>query len=39
MHFLLPREVVLYQREAGDPVPEEAQSWSWHVHEGFNKYF
>ena len=39
MHFLLPREVVLYQKQEGDPEPEEAKSWIWHIHEGFNKYF
>ncbi len=39
MHFLLPREVALYQKEEGDPEPEEAKSWIWHVHERFNKHF
>jgi multidrug efflux pump subunit AcrB len=39
MHFLLPREVALYQTEPGQPEPEEAQNWIWHVHERFNKHF
>jgi len=39
MHFLLPREVALYQRAEGDPEPEEAKNWIWHFHEGFNKRF
>ena len=39
MHFLLPKEVALYQREEGDPEPEEAKNWIWHVHERFNVRF
>ncbi len=39
MHFLLPREVALYQKSEGDPEPDEAKSWIWHVHERFNEYF
>lgn len=39
MHFLLPSEVVLYQKEEGQPEPDEAKNWIWHVHERFNKHF
>jgi len=39
MHFLLPKEVALYQREEGDAEPEEAKNWIWHVHERFNVHF
>ncbi len=39
MHFLLPREVVLYQTDEGQPEPEEAKNWIWHAHERFNKHF
>jgi len=39
MHFLLPIEVVLYQREEGEPEPDAAKSWIWHVHERFDRRF
>ncbi len=39
MHFLLPKEVALYQRGEGDPEPEEAKNWIWHLHERFDKHF
>jgi CzcA family heavy metal efflux pump len=39
MHFLLPKEVALYQRDAGGPELEEARNWIWHVHERFDKHF
>jgi len=39
MHFLLLKEVALYQRDAGSPEPEEARNWIWHVHERFDKHF
>ena len=39
MHFLLPKEVALYQRDADGPEPEEARNWIWHFHERFDKHF
>ncbi len=39
MHYLLPAEVALYQRNEGDPEPKEAQNWVWHVHERFEYRF
>jgi multidrug efflux pump subunit AcrB len=39
MHYLLPAEVALYQREEGQPEPKEARNWIWHVHEAFDKRF
>jgi CzcA family heavy metal efflux pump len=39
MHFLLPAEIPLYQRKEGDPEPEEAKNWVWHVHEAFDHRF
>ncbi len=39
MHYLLPAEVGLYQRNEGDPEPEEAKNWIWHVHERFEHRF
>jgi multidrug efflux pump subunit AcrB len=39
MHYLLPAEVALYQREEGQPEPKEAQNWVWHIHEKFDKRF
>jgi CzcA family heavy metal efflux pump len=39
MHYLLPAEVALYQREPGQEEPKEAQNWIWHVHERFDKQF
>ncbi|HEY3939051.1 MAG TPA: efflux RND transporter permease subunit [Bryobacteraceae bacterium] len=39
MHYLLPAEVALYQREKGSPEPKEAQNWIWHVHEAFDRRF
>ncbi len=39
MHYLLPAEVALYQREEGRPEPKEAQNWVWHIHERFDKRF
>ncbi|HEX4169965.1 MAG TPA: efflux RND transporter permease subunit [Bryobacteraceae bacterium] len=39
MHYLLPAEVPLYQREEGQPEPKEAQKWVWHVHERFDHHF
>ena len=39
MHFLLPKEVALYQWQAGEAEPDEAKNWIWHVHERFNRHF
>ncbi|HEX3682418.1 MAG TPA: efflux RND transporter permease subunit [Bryobacteraceae bacterium] len=39
MHYLLPAEVALYQRQPGDPEPEEAKNWVWHLHERFEHRF
>ncbi len=39
MHYLLPAEVALYQREEGQAEPKEAQNWVWHVHERFDRRF
>jgi multidrug efflux pump subunit AcrB len=39
MHFLLVREVVLYQTDPDQPEPEEAKNRIWHVHERFDKHF
>ncbi len=39
MHYLLPAEVPLYQREEGQPEPEEAQNWVWRIHERFDRRF
>jgi len=39
MHYLLPAEVPLYQREPGQPEPKEAQNWVWRVHERFDHAF
>ncbi|MBV9406427.1 MAG: efflux RND transporter permease subunit, partial [Acidobacteriaceae bacterium] len=39
MHYLLPPEVALYQRQPGDPEPKEAKNWVWHVHEKFEHRF
>jgi multidrug efflux pump subunit AcrB len=39
MHFLLPIEVVLYQREASDAEPDAAKSLIWHIHERFDRRF
>ena len=39
MHYLLPAEVSLYQREKDQPEPKEAQNWVWRVHERFDRRF
>jgi CzcA family heavy metal efflux pump len=39
MHYLLPAEVPLYQHKEGEPEPEVAQNWVWHVHEKFEHRF
>ncbi len=39
MHYLLPAEVPLYQREEGQPEPKEARNWVWHLHERFDRRF
>jgi multidrug efflux pump subunit AcrB len=39
MHYLLPAEVALYQHEEGQPEPDAAKNWIWHVHERFNVHF
>src|SRR6201996_2793907 len=39
MHYLLPAEVALYQHEEGQPEPDAAKNWIWHVHEHFNVHF
>jgi CzcA family heavy metal efflux pump len=39
MHYLLPAEVALYQRQPGDPEPKEAKNWVWHVHARFEHRF
>ena len=39
MHYLLPAEIPLYQHKEGDPEPDAAKNWIWHVHEAFNRQF
>ena len=39
MHYLLPAEIPLYQRKEGDPEPDVAKNWVWHVHEAFDRQF
>jgi CzcA family heavy metal efflux pump len=39
MHYLLPAEVALYQRQPGDPEPKEARNWVWRIHERFEHRF
>jgi CzcA family heavy metal efflux pump len=39
MHYLLPAEVALYQRQPGEPEPKEAKNWVWHFHERFEHRF
>jgi CzcA family heavy metal efflux pump len=39
MHYLLPAEVALYQREEGAEEPREAKNWIWHVHQRFEHHF
>jgi CzcA family heavy metal efflux pump len=39
MHYLLGPEVVLYQPQEGEPEPEAARNWVWHIHERFNYRF
>ena len=39
MHYLLPPEVPLYQRDEGAPEPKAAHNIIWRVHERFNLHF
>jgi multidrug efflux pump subunit AcrB len=39
MHYLLPAEIPLYQHKEGDPEPDAAKNWVWHVHEAFDRRF
>jgi multidrug efflux pump subunit AcrB len=39
MHYLLPAEVPLYQRQEGQEEPKEAQNWIWRVHQRFEHQF
>ena len=39
MHYLLPPEVPLYQRDEGAPEPQAAHNIIWRVHERFNLHF
>jgi CzcA family heavy metal efflux pump len=39
MHYLLPAEIPLFQRKEGDPEPDVAKNWVWHVHEAFDRQF
>jgi CzcA family heavy metal efflux pump len=39
MHYLLPAEVLLYQRQEGQEEPKEAKNWIWRVHQRFEHHF
>ncbi len=39
MHYLLPAEVLLYQRQEGQEEPKEAKNWIWRVHQRFEHQF
>ncbi len=39
MHYLLPAEIPLYQRQEGQEEPKEAKNWIWRVHQRFEHQF
>src|SRR5438270_2888054 len=39
MHYLLPAEIPLYQRQEGQEEPKEAKNWIWRLHQRFEHQF